>query len=117
MTESKKLKMCYNYTDNYKENNMISYTQNELVSATEISKQFGEYLSKVKNGVVEKIGVLKNNKLNAVILPVEAYEKMAQAMEILEDMELYEEIKERVQTPKEEYIDGEKVLEKYGLSL
>jgi PHD/YefM family antitoxin component YafN of YafNO toxin-antitoxin module len=117
VTESKKLKICYNYTDNYKENNMTSYTQNELVSATEISKQFGEYLSKVKNGVVEKIGVLKNNKLNAVILPVEVYEKMAQAMEILEDMELYEEIKERVQTPKKEYIDGEKVLEKYGLSL
>ena len=49
---------------------MVAYTQNELVSATEISKQFGEYISKVKNGLVDKIGVLKNNKLNAVILSV-----------------------------------------------
>ncbi len=33
---------------------MVAYTQNELVSATEISKQFGEYISKVKNGLVHK---------------------------------------------------------------
>jgi len=43
---------------------MVAYTQNELASATEISKQFGEYISKVKNGVVKKIGILKNNKLD-----------------------------------------------------
>ena len=70
---------------------MVSYTQNELASATEISKHFGEYISKVKNGVVDKIGVLKNNKLNAVILSVEEYEKMSKAMNLLEDMGIYKE--------------------------
>jgi len=63
---------------------MVAYTQNELVSATEISKQFGEYISKVKNGVIDKIGVLKNNKLNAVILSVEEYERMSEAMKEIE---------------------------------
>ena len=67
---------------------MIAYTQNELVSATEVSKQFGEYISKVKNGLLDKIGVLKNNKLNAVIVSVEEYERMALAVRKLEDMEL-----------------------------
>lgn len=95
---------------------MVAYTQNELVSATEISKQFGEYISKVKNGVVEKIGVLKNNKLNAVILSVEEYERMSEAMNLLEDMSIYEEVQTRLQTSKK-LLDGNDVLKKHGLSL
>ena len=95
---------------------MVAYTQNELASATEISKQFGEYISKVKNGVVEKIGVLKNNKLNAVILSVEEYERMSEAMNLLEDMSIYEEIQTRLQTSKK-LLDGNDVLKKHGLSL
>ena len=95
---------------------MVAYTQNELASATEISKQFGEYISKVKNGMVDKIGVLKNNKLNAVILSVEEYEKMSEAMEMLEDMTIYEEIRERLNSNKK-LLDGNDVLKKHGLSL
>ena len=95
---------------------MVAYTQNELASATEISKQFGEYISKVKNGLVDKIGVLKNNKLNAVILSVEEYEKMSEAVEMLEDMTIYEEIRERLNS-NEKLLDGNDVLKRHGLSL
>ena len=95
---------------------MVAYTQNELVSATELSKQFGEYIAKVKNGLVDKIGVLKNNKLNAVILSVEEYEKMSEAMEMLEDMTIYEDIRERMKSD-QKLLDGNDVLKKYGLSL
>lgn len=95
---------------------MVAYTQNELASATEISKQFGEYISKVKDGLVDKIGVLKNNKLNAVILSVEEYEKMSEAMDLLEDMSIYEEIRDRLNSSKK-LIDGKDVLKKHGLSL
>ena len=96
---------------------MVAYTQNELVSATEISKQFGEYIAKVKNGVVDKIGVLKNNKLNAIILSVDEYENMVEAINAMEDMQIYEEIKYRLKTPQNELLDGSDVLKKYGLSL
>ena len=95
---------------------MVAYTQNELASATEISKQFGEYISKVKNGLVEKIGILKNNKLNAVILSVEEYERMAEAMDLIEDLSMYEELKDRLHTNKK-LLDGNDVLKKHGLSL
>ncbi|CAA6808244.1 MAG: Unknown protein [uncultured Sulfurovum sp.] len=96
---------------------MVAYTQNELVSATEISKQFGEYISKVKNGLLDKIGILKNNKLNAVILSVEEYEQLIMARNKLEDMETYQMINERMKTPKEEYVDGGDVLKRLNLSL
>ena len=96
---------------------MVAYTQNELVSATELSKQFGEYISKVKNGVVDKIGVLKNNKLNAIILSVDEYEKMVETINEMEDMQIYEEIKDRLKTPKDKYLDGEQVLKDLNISL
>ena len=96
---------------------MVAYTQNELVSATELSKQLGEYISKVKNGVVDKIGVLRNNKLNAIILSVDEYEKMVETINEMEDIQIYEEIKDRLNTPKNELLDGDEVLKKYGLSL
>lgn len=95
---------------------MVAYTQKELVSATEISKQFGEYISKVKNGLVDKIGVLKNNKLNAVILSVEEYERMSEAMELLEDMTIYQEVQSRLNSDNK-LLDGNDVLKKHGLLL
>jgi len=96
---------------------MVAYKKNELVSATELSKQFGEYISKVKNGLLEKIGILKNNKLNAIILSVDEYERMVMAMNRLEELEMYREINERTKMPKEEYLDGKDVLKKLNLSL
>jgi len=48
---------------------MVAYAQNELASSTDISKQFGHYLSNVSNGVVEKLAILKNNKIEAVMIP------------------------------------------------
>ena len=96
---------------------MVAYTQNELVSATEISKQFGEYISKIKNGLLDKIGILKNNKLNAVILSVEEYEHMVMSMNRLEELEDYHELRVRLKTPKTDYIDGGDVLKRLNLSL
>ena len=96
---------------------MVAYRQSELVSATEISKQFGEYISKVKGGMLEKIGILKNNKLNAVILSVEEYERMVEASNRLEDLEMHQEITERMKTAKDEYINGQDVLKKLNLSV
>jgi len=96
---------------------MVAYTQQELVSATEISKQFGEYISKIKNGLLNKIGILKNNKLNAVILSVEEYERMVLAMNRLEDLETMQMVQERLKTPKEEYVEGSEVMRRLNLSL
>ena len=96
---------------------MVAYQQNELVSATVISKQFGEYISKVKSGLLNKIGILKNNKLNAVIISVEEYERMSLAVMQLEELELYQTLQSRLKMPKAEYLDGDDVLKNLGLSL
>lgn len=47
---------------------MLTYKPNELMSSTDIAKNFGSVLAKLANHEVQKIGVLKNNKLDFVIL-------------------------------------------------
>jgi len=47
---------------------MLTYKPNELMSSTDVAKNFGSVLAKLASHEVEKIGVLKNNKLDFVIL-------------------------------------------------
>jgi len=96
---------------------MVAYSQDELVSSTDISKQFGYYLSNVSNGVVEKLAILKNNKIEAVMIPTAMYESLMDMLDERENIEILETIEERLKTPKENYLDGNKVLKELNLSL
>ena len=55
---------------------MIAYQKNELISATELAKKFGQVMTQIKENSVDKIGVLKNNKLEAVVISTEEYEHL-----------------------------------------
>ena len=67
---------------------MVAYSQNELASSTDISKQFGYYLSNVSNGIVEKLAILKNNKIEAVMIPTAIYESLINLLNEKEDIEI-----------------------------
>ncbi len=47
---------------------MLSYKPNEMMSSSDIAKNFGAVLTKLANHEVDKIGVLKNNKLDFVLM-------------------------------------------------
>ena len=96
---------------------MVSYSQNELASSTDISKQFGYYLSNVSNGKVEKLAILKNNKIEAVIIPTAIYESLINLLDEKEDIEILKTVEKRLETPKEDYLDGNEVLKELNLSL
>lgn len=71
---------------------MIAYTTNELVPSSELSKKFGAYLKKIKDKRVEKIAILKNNKIEAVILSKDEYEKMRERLKEIEAKEILSSI-------------------------
>ena len=96
---------------------MIAYSQNELASSTDISKQFGHYLSNVSNGIVEKLAILKNNKIEAVMIPTAVYESLINLLDEKEDIEILKTIEKRLETSKEDYLDGNEVLKELNLSL
>ena len=96
---------------------MIAYAQNEMASSTEISKQFGRYLSNVSTGVVEKLAILKNNKIEAVMIPTAVYERLMSLLDETEDREILQTVEKRLETPREDYLDGHEVLKALNLSL
>ncbi|TQV62485.1 MAG: type II toxin-antitoxin system Phd/YefM family antitoxin [Sulfurovum sp.] len=55
---------------------MVKYSQNELFSITDFTKQLSSLLKNVKNNTIEKIGILKNNHLEAVVLSTQEYARL-----------------------------------------
>lgn len=75
---------------------MIAYTQNETVGITELSKSLGSYIDKLTSNTLSKLAIIRRNKLEAVIVPIEEYERMKAASNYLEDLEISKMIEERV---------------------
>ncbi len=91
---------------------MTTYSTDELISSSVISKNFWAYLSKVSNNEIEKIWVLKNNKVDAVIIPVETYEYF---QDLFEHIEIYNSIKERLDD--NDFVDWNTMLKIFWLSI
>jgi len=60
---------------------MVNYTENELFSITDFTKKISSLLKDVKSNTLEKIGVLKNNRLEAVVLSTAEYARLKQIEE------------------------------------
>ncbi len=71
---------------------MVLYGSNELVPSSDLAKKFGSYLSQIKEHSVEKLAVLKNNKIEAVIISKEEYESMCEAKKQLEAQQIMSSI-------------------------
>ncbi len=91
---------------------MITYSIEELISSSKLIKNFWWYISKIKTHEIEKIWVLKNNKLDAIIISVEEYEILT---ELLEHIDISNSIKDRLN--KSDFVDANIILEKFSLSV
>ncbi len=63
---------------------MVTYGANELISSSEFAKKFGSYLSQISKHSVEKLAILKNNKVEAVMISKDEYEAMCEALKRVE---------------------------------
>jgi len=89
---------------------MVSYTQEELVSSSYFMRHFGETISKLRKGSMDKIAVLKNNTIECVVIPVEQYELFQKLADYLEHEEIFSIIQQRKSVPVDEYIPLEKIV-------
>ncbi len=94
---------------------MLTYTKEELMSSTDIVRNFSSVLDSIKKQKKEKIAVLRKNRLEAVILPIEEYERIRELADLMEHLQLYNLIKEREKTPIDQYVDFEQILSEHGL--
>lgn len=71
---------------------MVSYGTNELISSSDFAKKFGSYLLQIKDGSAEKLAILKNNKVEAVLVSKDKYEAMSEAYKMMEAQQLLNSI-------------------------
>jgi prevent-host-death family protein len=67
---------------------MVTYAKDEMVGITELGKSLGSYLDKVTSDMFSKIAIIRRNKPEAVIIPIEEYELLQNAYDRLEQKEI-----------------------------
>ncbi len=67
---------------------MVKYAKEEMVGITELGKSLGNYLDKVTSHMFNKIAIIRRNKPEAVIIPIEEYELLQSAYDRLEQKEI-----------------------------
>lgn len=62
----------------------MTYAKNEIISATDMVRNFSSVLNTLSSGENKRIVIVKNNRFEAVMITLEEYEKMSEAVSILE---------------------------------
>ncbi|MDQ7060832.1 MAG: hypothetical protein Q9M43_06710 [Sulfurimonas sp.] len=99
---------------------MVKYAQNELFSITDFTKQIGSVINNIKGHSLEKIGILRNNRLEAVVISTGEYERLKtleESVALNEHIEIYNLIQERKETPLSEYVSMEDMAQKFNIDL
>ena len=55
---------------------MIAFEKKEIVSATQLVRQFSNFLTELTNRKLKKIAIIRNNEMQAVVLPFDEYENL-----------------------------------------
>ena len=72
---------------------MTAYRSDELVSSSDFAKKFGSYLSQIREHTVDKLAILKNNKVEAVLVSHSEYELMQEALKQVETSKFLDSVK------------------------
>ena len=108
MSSSLKLSIC-------KGDYMVAFARNEMVSSSQFVRSFATFLQRMSKSNDEKIVVLKNNQMQAVMIPIDEYERLKSLDDIREYKEIYETVQARKNTPAEDYVSYEDALKQAGL--
>jgi len=92
---------------------MVSYTRDEIISITDLARNISSTINSITNNEKEKIAISKNNKLEAVIIDIEEYERLKKAYELIEHIEIAKTIQERKNS---KTITFEELLEEEGIN-
>lgn len=87
---------------------MIAYKRDEIISASDVARGFSNILNTIIDHNKEKFAISKNNKLEAVILDIEEYERLRMVYDLIEEEKIEQMLKDR--TPQDKEISHSKTL-------
>ena len=94
---------------------MVTFARNEIVSSSQFVRNFASLLQRVTKSNNEKIAIVKNNQMQAVMISIDEYERLATLAEKAEQKAIFETIQERKNTPVSEYISYDDAMKMAGL--
>lgn len=74
---------------------MIAYKRDEIISASDVARGFSNILNSITNHTKDKFAISKNNKLEAVILDIEEYEKLQMVYDSFEENQIKHILEQR----------------------
>ena len=80
---------------------MTTYAKEEMVGITEFGKSLGKYLDKVTSHTFSKLAIIRRNKPEAVLIPIQEYENLQRAYDMLEQKDIEMILKMRTEEEKE----------------
>ena len=93
---------------------MVTFARNEIVSSSQFVRNFDTFLKQLTESKQEKIAIIKNNEMQAVMIPIEEYEKLKSIEEIAERKEIFDTVQSRSQTPESEYVSYDEAMRQAG---
>lgn len=93
---------------------MVTFARNEIVSSSQFVRGFASFLQRMSKSRDEKIAVLKNNQMQAVLIPIDEYEYLKSLEESIEAKSIYETVQQRKNTPIEDYVSYDEALKQAG---
>lgn len=95
----------------------LVYKKDEMVSASSAARSFGRILSDLVNDKKQKMVIVKNNQLEAIILPIHEYEHLCELAGWVEHIEIYELISKRRGKDAGRRISLDALLKEEGIAL
>lgn len=98
----------------------VKYAPDELFSITDFTKKIASVLKGIKEQSIDKIGILKNNKLEAVVISMDEYERLKsleELFETIEHKEIYDVIQLRKNTPLSSYLSLEDMASQFNIDM
>jgi len=96
---------------------MAASRRDEIISATDLARNLSTALHSVITYAKEKITLFTNNKLEAVIIDIEEYERLKEAYDPIEHMEIAKLVEARSKIPKEKYVNLEEATQTFGIDI
>ena len=80
---------------------MVTYAKEEMVGITEFGKSLGKYLDKVTSNTFNKLAIIRRNKPEAVLIPIQEYENLQRAYDMLEQKDIEKILSNRTEEDEE----------------
>lgn len=94
---------------------MVTFARNEIVSSSQFVRSFATFLQRMTKSNDEKIAVVKNNQMQAVLIPIDEYERLKTLGEMNEQKEIFQTVQARKNTPQSEYVSFNDAMKTAGL--